>query len=102
MKTARESIVVKVPLETIQKSWFQFTGEAGSYPSGLTSAPHQSSESHEAEKGKVYFASQGDTTLVTMELRYNAVALRQAGLSEDWIRRRIGLFLQRFKAQAER
>ena len=57
----------------------------------------------EVEKGKVYFGDEGrDSTRITMELYYNPRAVKEAGLSDEWVSRRIELYLQRFKNQAEK
>ncbi len=106
MEMARESIVVSLPVESAHERWLQFTGQSGqSSAAGDVTSEQVPTEKlpDEVEKGKVSFGGEDDnSTLVTMELRYNPVVVKEAGLSEDWVARRIGLYLQRFKDHVER
>jgi hypothetical protein len=106
METARESTVVSLPVEDAHGRWLEFTGESASGSAAGSGTSEQVPDDKlpdEVEKGKVFFDAEGDgSTRVTMELRYNPAVVKEAGLSEDWVARRIGLYLQRFKDQAER
>lgn len=104
METARESTVVEVPLEAAQQRWLEFTEGPGS--SVLSEAPGAVSPAElaqDVEHGTVRFDPEGsDSARVTMELRYNPEAVAEAGLTDDWVARRIELYLQRFREHAER
>ena len=104
METASESIVVGLPVQSAHGRWLEFTGQSGSGQVGGTSAQVPGEKlPDEVEKGRVTFGDEGNgSTRVTMELRYNPTVVKEAGLSGDWVARRIALYLQRFKDHAER
>jgi hypothetical protein len=99
VETARDSLSVPMSVEEAHQGWLSWVGGEG------TSTGDRASEAlpadqvpEEAEMGQVYFSDRGDgTTEVTMELRYNLDALKEAGKDEAWIKRRIGMYLERYK-----
>lgn len=103
MEMAQSSAVIELPTDQTHEQWLEFVGEVERQPTG--NGAEDVPKAHlpdEAEKGRVYFGEAGESsTLVTMDLQYSPQALRQAGLEPDWLPRRIGLFLQRFKDFAE-
>ena len=102
METARASIVVNVPTDTAHRRWLEFTGQPPAAAGAAQKVPAEKLP-EEVEKGKVYFSDEGgDSTRVAMELYYNPAAVKEAGLSDDWVSRRIELYLKRFKNQAEK
>jgi hypothetical protein len=59
-------------------------------------------EMKNSEKGMAYFEPGGEgATKVRMELRFNPEVIKQEGLDQDWVSRRINLYLSRFKNYAE-
>ncbi|MFN2594979.1 MAG: hypothetical protein ABR579_08855 [Actinomycetota bacterium] len=53
------------------------------------------------EKGTAYFHDLGDSSRITMELRYNPDVAKQEGLTPDWFGHRINQYLGRYQNFAE-
>jgi hypothetical protein len=93
--------VVPVAVDEAHRRWLDFTGQgttADDPSGGGARSPGQ-----ELEVGRVYFSEErGRATRVTVELRYNARALREADRDDAWVARRIELYLRRFSDQVGR
>jgi hypothetical protein len=102
MEIAQGSIVVDLPVEEAHREWLRFTGH------GETQGPSDEGESNseifeETESGRATFAEETPgATRVTMELRFNPQAVRDAGRAEDWVSRRIDIYLSRFRDHSSR
>ncbi|HWB72597.1 MAG TPA: hypothetical protein VG452_10280 [Egibacteraceae bacterium] len=109
METAEHSIVVQAPLAAAHQQWQTWVAQKvgpAQAPSGQTvTAPVPEElppEMGEPEQGRIFFAAVDDhSTRVTMQLRYSPAAVQAAGLVPDYVSRRIGLYLQRFREFAE-
>lgn len=101
METARRSISVTLPPQAAYDRWLQFTGQT-QRPEVTRAGTSADELPDEVEKGRVYFADEAGASRVTMELRYNPRAVKEAGLTDDWVSQRVALYLRRFKEQAER
>ena len=102
MEIARQSITVKLSPDSAHERWLQFAGQGGS-PGGNAAEVPAAKLPDEVEKGMVYFGDdEAGSTRVTMELEYNLRAVQEAGLTDDWVSRRVELYLRRFKEQAEK
>lgn len=101
METARGSTVLEISAEKAHEQWLAFVDQSAS--GGSTTAEPVPSEElpDEVEQGQVYFSDEGGSTRVTMELHYNPAAVKEAGLEDDWIARRITQYLEKFKAQTQ-
>lgn len=98
MEAARRSAVVKVPVQEAHLLWLGFTGQPTSTPGSASSGTLTSAGlSEKSETGRVYFSEDSPgATRVIMELRFNPQAVKDANRSDDWVARRIDLYLQRF------
>lgn len=97
MQTARNSVTLELPAEQAEQRWQDFTasGTQGQVDSGEVT-----DERLRGGKGMIAFEEADGGTRATMELRYNEQALTDAGLDEQWVADRIGMYLQRFKQSA--
>lgn len=101
MEIARGSIVVELPVEEAHREWLLFTGLVSTGSSAAGEAVSGISE--ETESGKVHFTEEAHgMSRVTMELRFNPQAVKDAGRVEDWVSRRIEIYLRRFRDHAGR
>jgi hypothetical protein len=106
MQTAESSVEVQMPPEQAHKKWLEWTGEGGP---GMPQAGAQEvdtskmdPELKKSEKGMAYFEpGSGGATRLRMQLRFNPDVVKKEGLDEDWVSRRINLYLSRFKNFAE-
>jgi hypothetical protein len=106
---AKGSLDVWLPAETAHQKWLEWAG--GTAGTGRTPNLTQVTEYLPPQKlppslggvdsGTCYFQVSNGATRVTMELRRNPKALRQAARTPDWMLRRIRAYLRRFKDFAE-
>jgi hypothetical protein len=106
MQTAESSVEVKMPPEQVHKKWLEWTGEGGpGMPQGGSAevdTGKMDPELQKSEKGMAYFEPGGEgATKVRMQLRFNPEVIKNEGLDQDWVSRRINLYLSRFKNFAE-
>jgi hypothetical protein len=106
MQTAESEVEVKLPAEQAHKKWLEWTGEGGpGMPQGKSEqvdGGKVAPEMANSEKGNIYFepGSAGGTKL-RMQLRFNPDVVKNEGLDQDWVERRVTLYLSRFKNFAE-
>jgi hypothetical protein len=101
MSTAESSVQIGLSPDKAHKKWLEWTGEGGpglGQSEEITKIP---SELGNAEKGKAFFEGSDGQTRVRMQLLYNTEVVKKEGLAPDWVEKRIGLYLQRFKNFAE-
>lgn len=105
MATVRNTVEVPLPVDQVHGQWLAFTGQATSRQAGTgdhlkeeVPADRVVGEAPKDDKGTISFdAVSPERTRVTMELRCNPKALADAGHDNDWVSRRIGMYLERFK-----
>lgn len=102
MEIAQSSIVVDLPVEEAHREWLSFTGNGETQGSSAEEGV-SSQISQQTESGRVLFAEETPgATRVTMELRFNPQAVKDAGRAEDWVSRRIDIYLRRFRDHSSR
>ena len=103
MTAAQSSVEVGIPPEKAKEKWTEWTKQGGP---GMSQGDEKTgkipAELTKVEQGMAYFepGSNGNSR-VRMELRYNPDALKREGLDEQWVEKRINLYLTRFKNFAE-
>jgi hypothetical protein len=109
MTIAESSVDVKIPPEKAHAKWLEWTkeggpgmGQKGGGQSEEVSGKQLPEELRNAERGTASFEpGSADGTRVHMQLRYNPDVVKKEGMAPDWVEKRIGLYLQRFKNFAE-
>jgi hypothetical protein len=109
VETAKHSVEVPLPVEEAHAKWLAWVGErvgsqqgSGEQVSEEVDRDQLPAQPAEADKGTVYFNSLGeDSTRVTLQIRYNPDAVKEAGLAPDYVGQRISLYLQRYSDFAQ-
>ena len=103
LTAAQSSVEVGIPPEKAKEKWTEWTKQGGPGMSqGGGKGAEIPAELTKIEQGMAYFekGSNGNTR-VRMELKYNPDGLKQQGLDEEWVEKRVNLYLTRFKNFAE-
>jgi hypothetical protein len=103
MTAAQGSVEVGIPPDKAKEKWTEWTKQGGPGMSqGGDKSGNIPAELAKVEQGMAYFEpGTNGNSRVRMELKVNPDALKKEGLDQDWVEKRINLYLTRFKNFAE-